>query len=73
MYTYMYTVVDCGQLPAPASGQVDTSPSTTYNSMAAYSCDSGYMLSEETSRACQANGTWSGSQPECLRKSGSVL
>ena len=72
-YTYMCTVADCGQLSNPANGQVHTSASTVYNSKATYSCDTGYMLSEEVSRICQANETWSGSQPECLRKLGCVL
>ena len=39
---------------------------TTYNSVATYSCNTGYILSGDDSRRCQENETWSGSIPTCV-------
>lgn len=36
-----------------------------YLSEVTYSCDIGYTLSENTTRQCQADGSWSGSAPVC--------
>ena len=64
-----YTVVDCGNLTNPSNGEVIFS-STTLSSLAEYSCDqqSGYLLTQGTGsvRTCQADGTWSGSEPSCV-------
>ena len=41
-------------------------PSTTYNSTAIYICmNNGYRLVGESTRVCNANGSWSGNQPKC--------
>jgi hypothetical protein len=59
-------VVDCGPLSKPSNGTVDVT-ATTYNSTATYSCTTtGYTLSGDAGRTCQANGTWSGSAPTCV-------
>ena len=58
------TVVDCGTLSDPVNGQVSFS-STTYNSVATYTCSIG-ILQGDSSRICQADGSWSGSEPFCL-------
>jgi len=55
---------DCGDLSAPSNGQISIN-ATTFGSMATYSCDLGYTLDGNTSRTCQSNGQWSGSQPSC--------
>ena len=36
--------------------------------VAAYLCKSGYMLSGSKYRTCQVDGTWSGSEPQCVSK-----
>ena len=64
----VYVVINCGELSDPTNGMVYTSPNTTYNSVATYGCDPGYMLTEDISHTCQANGSWSNTQPECMRK-----
>jgi len=57
--------VDCGSLTPPPNGKVNVT-TTTYNSSATYSCDSGYNLSDTTPRTCQANKHWSGNAPTCV-------
>ena len=38
---------------------------TTLGSTASYHCISGYTLSENITRRCEADGTWSGTEPTC--------
>jgi len=37
----------------------------TFGSQANYSCSEGYALNGNTTRECQADGQWSGSEPTC--------
>ena len=60
-------VVDCGTLAAPQNGKVNLT-ATTFMSTANYSCNSGYTLSGNEIRTCEANGTWSDTAPTCDRK-----
>ena len=67
IYVYIFllsTVVDCGPLPNPVNGQVNTT-GTTYGQTATYSCNTGYRLLGDSTRTCQATGSWSGSAPTC--------
>ena len=59
------TVVDCGNLTAPANGQVDLTSRTTFGQTATYSCNTGYNLVGDSTRTCEATGNWSGSAPFC--------
>lgn len=61
-------VVDCGPLDAPSNGRIDIT-STTFQSMAFYSCDPGFNLVGESKRTCLASGNWSSSPPVCNGKS----
>ena len=65
---YYHVAVDCVDPGTPTNGQ-RTLTSTTYNSVVTYTCDVGYTLQGSNSRTCQSNGQWSGSVPECNRKS----
>ena len=65
MMYFFLTVVDCGNLTAPAYGQVDHSAGTRLGQNATYSCDTGYNLVGDSTRVCQAEGDWSGSAPTC--------
>ena len=56
--------MDCGVLVDPSNGQVDF-PATTYGSVAQYTCTAGCVPVGNTSRTCTADGTWSGSIPQC--------
>ena len=57
--------VDCGSLPDPANGIVNTLGGTTFESLATYRCNEGYVLSYPTSRTCLSSGLWSGAEPRC--------
>ena len=56
---------DCGMtdITAPVNGQL-TVDSTLLDSMASYTCDSGYTLVGDAMRTCTVNG-WNGTNPVC--------
>lgn len=56
--------VDCGTLDPPTDGTIDV-PATTFESVATYSCDTGFSLAGPSMRTCQADGTWSDDPPIC--------
>ena len=58
------TPVSCGTLTSPTNGSV-TVPSTTYGSIANYSCNVGYSLTGSTTRTCGADGNWTNTAPTC--------
>lgn len=58
-------IISCPSLTAPSHGAVTTSPGLTYLSVATYACDVGYSLSSTLRRACQADKSWSGTEPTC--------
>ena len=62
-------VVDCGTLDDPDNGQVNHTAGTTFGQTATYSCNTGYNLTGDSTRMCQATGVWSGSEPPCQRES----
>ena len=41
---------------------------TIFDSVATYSCNSGYALNGDATRRCLGNGTWSGTIPSCVCK-----
>ena len=59
--------MDCGSLSDPSDGQVNFT-ATTEGSVANYTCDTGYDLVGDTTRTCQSDGQWSGSEPTCQSK-----
>ena len=60
----LFSVEDCGPLADPGNGEVDF-PATTYGSVAQYTCSGGCVPVGDTTRTCTADGTWSGSTPQC--------
>ncbi|XP_078348042.1 sushi, von Willebrand factor type A, EGF and pentraxin domain-containing protein 1-like isoform X3 [Oculina patagonica] len=54
----------CGHPGIPVHGSID-SYVFTYNSTVEYSCEKGYTLVGSKLRTCQANQTWSGTEPQC--------
>ncbi len=66
---FCFSAVDCGPLGNPADGLVVIlSTTTTFGSIAIYNCTSGYNLTGEATRVCQADGVWNSSDPTCPRK-----
>ena len=60
--------MDCGPPPRPNNGQVSHRDGTTFRQTARYSCNAGYNLKGGSIHTCEATGTWSDSEPACLRK-----
>lgn len=60
----MSIVVNCETLSTPTNGK-KVGSSTVYGQSIAFSCLNGYSLSGSTTRTCQADGMWSGTQPTC--------
>jgi len=59
------SMVTCPSLSAVIPLVVST-PTLSYNSDATYTCVTGYTMSGSNTRACQADGTWTGAAPTCL-------
>ena len=49
---------------------MSVAPSTSLGGVASYACNPGYNLVGASSRTCQGNGQWSGSEPFCIGKLG---
>ncbi len=47
---------------AYTDGLVDSRP---INTIATFTCDNGYTLTEASFRACRNDGTWDGTAPTC--------
>ncbi|XP_059916564.1 inactive serine protease PAMR1 [Gadus macrocephalus] len=56
----------CRAPPRPHHGSLRPVPGLVPATVE-YSCNHSYALSGEARRACQPNGTWSGTQPLCVR------
>ena len=56
----------CERLPGISNGRVDLS-GRTVGSTATYTCNQGFVLVGSSTRICQSNGQWSGSEPSCGR------
>lgn len=62
----IFLVINCGAPPAIANGQISGSD-YSYDAKVTYSCNAAnFKLSGSQERTCQADGTWSGTQPACL-------
>ncbi len=81
MYNNVYVecvpvpIVTCSDLPSLTNGDIDyggggSIDSRSVNTVATYTCDTGYTLSRlsSTTRTCGSDGVWSGSAPVCQRK-----
>eukprot|EP00062_Callorhinchus_milii_P016178 gi/632967218/ref/XP_007899854.1/ PREDICTED: CUB and sushi domain-containing protein 3 [Callorhinchus milii] len=55
----------CGDPGVPAQGRRE-GKSFIYQSEVSFRCNSPFVLVGSSTRICQADGTWSGSQPRCI-------
>ncbi|XP_035674957.1 P-selectin-like [Branchiostoma floridae] len=60
------TELQCASLAAPNHGMVSSSTNLVGDTVT-FSCDPGFEIHGSTDRLCQADGTWSGSQPRCRK------
>ena len=58
-------LVDCGSLSDPANGSVTILGGTTFESVATFSCDEGFVLSSTATGTCLSSGRWSFMAPTC--------
>lgn len=55
----------CGDPGTPSKGRRE-GRSFIFKSEVTFSCSASYVLVGSTTRMCQDDGTWSGSQPRCI-------
>ncbi len=67
MNPFFPLVINCGPLSGPDNGLV-TITVDDFGRKGSYSCDTGYLLTEDVIRVCEVNGDWSGTAPTCDRK-----
>ncbi|KAK3540800.1 hypothetical protein QTP86_001980 [Hemibagrus guttatus] len=60
------TRTTCENPGTPLYGSLNSSLGFKVGSPVRFSCQSGYLLLGSTTRACQTDLTWSGTQPECI-------
>ncbi|XP_069801473.1 complement decay-accelerating factor-like isoform X2 [Dendropsophus ebraccatus] len=56
--------VDCGDPERIKNGKIQVT-GTDFGSIAVYSCNIGYSLTENSHRKCTADGVWEGNPPQC--------
>ncbi|XP_054557111.1 CUB and sushi domain-containing protein 1 [Talpa occidentalis] len=57
--------VSCGNPGTPTNGMIVSSDGVLFSSSVVYACWEGYRTSGLTTRHCTANGTWTGTAPDC--------
>ena len=71
-YTVNTVPTTCPDLIVPANGMISYNMGTAslrpVDTVATFTCDTGYTLTGGTTRVCASGGVWSGSPPTCQRK-----
>ena len=63
-HLFVLKFLDCGNITGPADGKVEYD-SSVFNSVANFSCNTGYNLTGETTATCTNTSMWSASAPNC--------
>ena len=68
---HCYTIVLC-PLPSDLENGERKCPTRDngilhYNDKCSFTCHTGYVLNGSSTRACQSNGTWNGSEAICIK------
>ncbi|XP_078614369.1 uncharacterized protein LOC144883646 [Branchiostoma floridae x Branchiostoma japonicum] len=66
------TRVTCPRLSAPTYGYIRNN-GNTHGTTVTFSCQTGYELRGSSSRTCQSDHRWSGSQPSCQNEQNAVV
>lgn len=61
----VFYALDCGFITPVSRASISYSAGTLYNSVASFTCETGYRL-HGTSLVCTATGAWSSSPPQCV-------
>ncbi len=63
------TLATCSDLTAPTNGMIaydmESMNARPLNTVATYTCITGYMVTGDMTRTCGAGGVWSGTDPTC--------
>ncbi|CAH1270695.1 ZAN [Branchiostoma lanceolatum] len=63
------TPIPCPDVTAPANGALSPPGPHAYPDTVSFTCDTGYVLNGASSVTCQADGTWTDTEPTCRRTS----
>ncbi|XP_064386134.1 mucin-2-like isoform X4 [Halichondria panicea] len=63
------TLATCSDLTAPTNGMIaydmESMNARPLNTVATYTCITGYMVTGDMTRTCEGGGVWSGTDPTC--------
>ena len=69
MVCAFYFIVSCQSLTDPSNGMINCSLGDdevpSYEDTCSFTCDTGYELTDNDTRTCQSDGTWSGNSTMC--------
>ena len=64
-FLVLSVAVTCGDPGTPSNG-ARIGDVFTFGSSVSYQCNEGYRISDDASRTCLSDGTWSGTTPTCI-------